>query len=54
MEDQGTTPGKPRYATPTGAPCVRVVQVDGTVSGSGDCVGCGFCLLLLEAAWHGG
>jgi hypothetical protein len=44
-----------RYLTPTGDPCPRVVRVDGTVLGSGDCLGCGTCLLfggLLDAsAW---
>lgn len=35
-----------RYATPTGAPCPRVVRVDGTVLGSGACLGCGTCLLF--------
>ena len=40
-----------RWATPTGEPCPRVVRVDGTLEGTGDCVGCGFCLLILEAAW---
>jgi hypothetical protein len=25
--------------------------MDGTVEGNGDCVGCGFCLLLLAAAY---
>ena len=33
-----------RYATPTGGPCPRYLRVDGTVQGSGACVGCGTCL----------
>jgi hypothetical protein len=33
-----------RFATPTGGPCPRCLRVDGTVQGSGDCVGCGTCL----------
>jgi hypothetical protein len=40
-----------RWATPTGEPCPRVKRLDGTIEGSGDCVGCGFCLLLLAAAY---
>lgn len=35
-----------RYATPTGEPCPRTVRVDGSVQGSGACVGCGTCLLF--------
>jgi hypothetical protein len=39
--------GRPRrWQTPTGEPCPRVVRVDGTLEGSGDCVGCGFCHLI--------
>jgi len=34
-----------RYGTPTGAPCPRTVRVDGGVDGSGECLGCGACLL---------
>lgn len=34
-----------RYQTWNGEPCPRYVRVDGTVVGSGDCVGCGTCLL---------
>jgi len=41
------------YRTPTGQPCPRSVQLDGTVCGSGDCHGCGYCLLLEAAAWCG-
>jgi hypothetical protein len=51
MEDPQVPPEPRRYATPTGEACARTVHVDGSVSGSGDCVGCGFCLLLLESAW---
>ena len=35
-----------RWWTPTGEPCPRTERLDGTLEGSGDCVGCGFCLLL--------
>lgn len=35
-----------RYATPTGGPCPRWVRVDGSVEGSGGCLGCGTCLLF--------
>ena len=35
-----------RWGTPTGEPCPRWVRVDGRIEGSGDCQGCGFCLLL--------
>jgi hypothetical protein len=35
-----------RWATPTGAPCPRSLGVDGDVVASGDCHGCGFCLLV--------
>jgi hypothetical protein len=34
-----------RYQTWNGEPCPRHVRVDGTVVGSGDCLGCGTCLL---------
>jgi hypothetical protein len=34
------------YATPTGAPCPRTVREDGSVQGSGACLGCGMCLLF--------
>lgn len=34
-----------RYQTWNGEPCPRHVRVDGTVTGSGDCLGCGTCLL---------
>lgn len=40
-----------RYATPTGACCLRSMRVDGTVAGSGDCEACGTCLLIAETAW---
>ncbi len=42
---------KCRWATPTGEPCPRIRRCDGTLEGSGDCVGCGFCLLMLAAAY---
>jgi hypothetical protein len=42
-----------RYATPTGEPCPRAVRVDGTVEGTGECLWCGYCLLIAEAAWSG-
>ena len=45
------TADAPRYATPTKACCPRALRVDGSVEGSGDCLGCGFCLLIAEAAW---
>jgi hypothetical protein len=35
-----------RWRTPTGEPCPRNVRVDGTIEGTGDCLGCGFCLLI--------
>jgi hypothetical protein len=35
-----------RYATPTGSPCPRTVRADGSVDGSGACLGCGLCLLF--------
>jgi hypothetical protein len=35
-----------QYATPTGAPCPRTVREDGSVEGSGACLGCGVCLLF--------
>jgi len=45
VEVRGVTTGTGRrYGTPTGEPCPRVVRVDGTVDGSGDCLGCGTCL----------
>lgn len=34
-----------RYGTLTGEPCPRTVRVDGDVEGTGDCLGCGACLL---------
>jgi hypothetical protein len=34
------------YATPTGAPCPRTVREDGSVEGTGACLGCGMCLLF--------
>ncbi len=34
-----------RYQTWNGEPCPRYLRVDGTVVGSGDCLGCGTCLL---------
>ncbi len=37
---------KRRWRTPTGDPCPRSQHMDGRVEGSGDCHGCGFCLLL--------
>jgi hypothetical protein len=37
---------RPRYDTPTGEPCPRVVCVDGSVVGSGSCLGCGVCMLF--------
>jgi ketosteroid isomerase-like protein len=33
-----------RYATPTGDPCPRTVRRDGTIEGSGNCMGCATCL----------
>lgn len=47
-DDAGTgaePAGVRRHATPTGEPCPRSVRVDGSVDGSGDCHGCGACLL---------
>jgi hypothetical protein len=44
--DAGAPRPPHRWLTPTGEPCPRVVRVDGTLEGSGDCVGCGFCHLL--------
>ena len=38
-----------RYATPTGRPCPRVVRLDGTIEGGGDCLGCGNCLQFEDA-----
>ncbi|HWC68075.1 MAG TPA: hypothetical protein VG478_08425 [Acidimicrobiales bacterium] len=38
--------GPRRWATPTGEPCPRAQRLDGSVEGGGDCLGCGFCLLL--------
>jgi hypothetical protein len=35
-----------RYATPNGSPCPRTLRTDGTVEGSGDCLGCGVCMLF--------
>ena len=46
--------GERRYSTPTGQPCPRTVRVDGSVEGSGNCLGCGTCLQfgdLLGAGW---
>ena len=37
---------RPQWWTPTGEPCPRIQRLDGTLEGSGDCVSCGFCLLL--------
>lgn len=34
-----------RYGPPTGEPCPRTVRFDGGVDGTGDCLGCGTCLL---------
>ena len=34
-----------RWMTPTGDPCPRSLRVDGRVEGTGDCQGCGCCLL---------
>jgi len=42
-----------RYATPTGDPCPRTVRVDGSVVGNGECLCCGFCLLIAEAWGEG-
>ena len=39
-------PPQPSYATPNGCACPRTVRVDGTVEGSGDCLGCGVCMLF--------
>jgi hypothetical protein len=39
------------FATPTGEACPRTVRIDGTVEGSGDCLGCGTCLQLAELAY---
>jgi hypothetical protein len=44
-------PEQRRFATATGEPCPRKVRLDGTLEGSGDCTGCGFCLLLLAAVY---
>jgi hypothetical protein len=35
-----------RWRTPTGEPCPRTRRLDGGVEGSGDCLGCGLCLLF--------
>jgi hypothetical protein len=51
MVDDDRTPGNVvprRYPTPTGAPCPRVIRTDGTVDGSGACLGCGTCLQFGE------
>jgi hypothetical protein len=40
-----------RFATPTGGPCPRSVATNGDVTATADCHGCGFCLLLFEAAF---
>jgi hypothetical protein len=42
-----------RYLTPTGDPCPRTVHVDGSVEGTGECLWCGYCILLAEAPWGG-
>jgi hypothetical protein len=42
----GTDGSLRRWVTPTGAPCPRSQRADGSTVGSGDCHGCGFCLLL--------
>jgi hypothetical protein len=34
------------WQTPTGDPCPRTLRIDGTVDTTGDCLGCGFCLLI--------
>ena len=39
-------PDRRLFATPTGAPCPRTVRQDGSVQGSGACLGCGTCLLF--------
>ena len=39
-------PPRRRYATPNGRACPRTVRTDGTVEGSGDCLGCGVCMLF--------
>lgn len=39
-------PPAQRYTTPTGDPCPRRVHVDGRVEGDGECLWCGFCLLV--------
>jgi hypothetical protein len=44
-DERRVAPDGRRYATPNGAPCPRTVRVDGTVEGSGDCLGCGCCLV---------
>ena len=49
--DPGATATASRWATPTGAPCPRSLGVDGTIVGCADCHGCGYCMLLAEAAW---
>lgn len=38
--------GQQRWCTPTGAPCPRSRRLDGGIEGTGDCHGCGICLLL--------
>lgn len=35
-----------RWKTATGEPCPRAVRLDGGLEGSGDCMGCGMCLLF--------
>ena len=44
-DERREAPAPRRYATPNGAPCPRTVRVDGTVEGTGDCLGCGCCLV---------
>lgn len=44
-EQPAVAPAPQVHDTATGEPCPRSVRTDGTVSGSGDCVGCGTCLL---------
>jgi hypothetical protein len=53
----GTDDQSPRWNTPTGDPCPRSVGWDGSIVGTGDCHGCGFCLLiagLVEPSWRAG
>jgi hypothetical protein len=48
---QETRPPR-RWATATGEPCPRTVRLDGTIEGSGDCMGCGLCLLFGDLVLH--